>query len=86
MDVVLLKENEEYDDSLSNGLDSLYPDEYEADDETDYKAGQETIPIVLEETEPAAEEEEALASYDPVVLLVGTPEKVRSRHRAVTVM
>ena len=86
VDVVLLKENEEYDDSLSNGLDSLYPDEYEADDETDYKAGQETIPIVLEETEPAAEEEEALASYDPVVLLVGTPEKVRSKHRAVTVM
>merc|ERR1719270_2611853 len=40
VDVVLLKENQEYDDSLSNGLDSLYPDEYEADDETDYKAGQ----------------------------------------------
>ena len=83
VDVVLLKESDEYDDSLSNGLDNSYPDEYEGEDETDYKAGQENIPIVVSEGEAAADEEEALSSYDPVVLLVGTPEKVRSTHIAL---
>ena len=83
VDVVLLKESDEYDESLSNGLDNSYPDEYEGEDETDYKAGQENIPIVVSEGEAAADEEEALSSYDPVVLLVGTPEKVRSTHIAL---
>jgi len=82
VDVVLLRESDEYDESLSNGLDNSYPDEYEGEDETDYNAGQENIPIVVSEGEAAAEEEEALSSYDPVVLLVGTPEKVRSTHIA----
>ena len=79
-DVVLLKteDYEDYEDSLANGLDT-YSDSYETEDETDYEPGSENIPIVLEGG--ASQQEEALPSYDPVVLLVGTPEKVRSlRH------
>ena len=78
-DVVILKAEDQYDESLANGLDNVYPDEYETEDETDYEPDSENIPIIVEETQqPAAQEEEALASYDPVVLLVGTPEKVRT--------
>ena len=78
-DVVILKAEDQYDESLANGLDNVYPDEYETEDETDYEPDSENIPIIVEETQqPAAQEEEALSSYDPVVLLVGTPEKVRT--------
>ena len=78
-DVVILKAEDQYDESLANGLDNVYPDEYETEDETDYEPDSENIPIIVEETQQAAaQEEEALASYDPVVLLVGTPEKVRT--------
>ena len=54
---------------------SGFPGEYEVEEETDYAAGGQDIPIVVEE---AVTEESALPTYDPVVLLVGTPEKVRS--------
>ena len=80
-DVVLLKteDYEDYDDSLANDVETAYSDEYETEDETDYQPGSESIPIVLEGGAP--QQAEALPSYDPVVLLVGTPEKVRSlRH------
>ena len=78
-DVVILKAEDQYDESLANGLDNVYPDEYETEDETDYEPDSENIPIIVEETQQAAaQEEEALSSYDPVVLLVGTPEKVRT--------
>ena len=82
-DVVLLKteDYEDYDDSLSNGVDTAYSDEYETEDETDYEPGSEDIPIVLEGG--ASQQAEALPSYDPVVLLVGTPEKVRSLRHVV---
>lgn len=51
---------------------SGFPGEYEVEEETDYAAGGQDIPIVVEE---AVTEESALPTYDPVVLLVGTPEK-----------
>ena len=85
-DVVLLKtkDYEDYDDSLANGVDTAYSDEYETEDETDYQPGSENIPIVLEGG--ASQQAEALPSYDPVVLLVGTPEKVRSLRHVVCCM
>ena len=85
-DVVLLKtkDYEDYDDSLANGFDTAYSDEYETEDETDYQPGSENIPIVLEGG--ASQQAEALPSYDPVVLLVGTPEKVRSLRHVVCCM
>ena len=63
----------EYDDVPSNSVtEATYDDEYETEDETDYTPNNENIPIVTERTGEA----ESLPSYDPVVLLVGTPEKV----------
>lgn len=62
----------EYDDVPSNSVtEATYDDEYETEDETDYTPNNENIPIVTERTREA----ESLPSYDPVVLLVGTPEK-----------
>ena len=82
-DVVILKDfNYDYDNDNSLArlqVEKAYPDEYETEDETDYEPGSDRIPIVVEEAQPEALEEEARSSYDPVVLLVGTPEKVRSR-------
>ena len=82
-DVVLLKteDYEDYEDSLANSVDTAYSDQYETEDETDYQPGSESIPIVLEGG--ASQQAEALPSYDPVVLLVGTPEKVRSLRHVV---
>ena len=70
-----------FDNSLSNANEieelsqPLYSDEYEEDSESDYSPeNQKVIPIVVEES--VTEESESLPSYDPVVLLVGTPQKV----------
>jgi len=69
-----------FDNSLSNANEieelsqPLYSDEYEEDSESDYSPeNQKVIPIVVEES--VTEESESLPSYDPVVLLVGTPQK-----------
>lgn len=69
--------SEYLDDALagSNYIDEsapLYDDEYE-DTITSYQPDNVDIPIVVEEASPVTVD---LPSYDPVVLLVGTPEKV----------
>lgn len=62
---------------LDNVENQIYDDEYETEDETDYKPQSGDIPIDISEDEYDYEED-GLAGYDPVpVLLVGTPEKVR---------
>jgi len=68
------------DDALagSNYIDEsapLYDDEYE-DTITSYQPDNVDIPIVVEEASPVTVD---LPSYDPVVLLVGTPEKKGER-------
>ncbi len=64
---------------LDNVENQIYDDEYETEDETDYKPQSGDIPIDVSEDDYDYEED-GLAGYDPVpVLLVGTPEKVRSR-------
>ena len=74
----------EVEDILFDNLDNeVYGDEYETEDETDYKPQSGNIPI--SEVKDVSEddynyEEDGLAGNDPVpVLLVGTPEKVSSR-------
>ena len=68
MDVVMATSAEE---------NQIYDDEYETEDETDYKPQSGDIPIDISEDDYDYEED-GLAGYDPVpVLLVGTPEKVR---------
>ena len=62
---------------LDNVENQIYDDEYETEDETDYKPQSGDIPIDISEDDYDYEED-GLAGYDPVpVLLVGTPEKVR---------
>ena len=71
---------EYFDNSLSDAdlveelSQPLYTDEYEVENETDYSPKNQNIPIVVQES--ATAQTESLSSYDPVVLLVGTPEKV----------
>ena len=76
-DVFTRLEQEYQDEALAGAAtEAGYDDEYETEDETDYTPQNDKIPIVTERTA----EEESLPSYDPVpVLLVGTPEKVRSQ-------
>ena len=81
--VVTRLEGDYGDESLASGVteDETYDDAYETEDETDYTPQNQNIPIVVEESVTAGlsrDQEESLPSYDPVVLLVGTPEKVRS--------
>jgi len=78
--VTSVEEAPDYFDNSLSGPDEieelsqpLYTDEYEVENETDYSPENQNIPIVVQES--ATEETEALPSYDPVVLLVGTPEK-----------
>ena len=74
-DVFTRLEQEYQDEALAGAAtEAGYDDEYETEDETDYTPQNDKIPIVTER----ATEQESLPSYDPVVLLVGTPEKVRS--------
>lgn len=70
----------EVEDILYDNVENqIYDDEYETEDETDYKPQSENIPIDVSEADYDYEED-GLAGYDPVpVLLVGTPEKVKSR-------
>ena len=82
--VVTRLEGDYGDESLASGVteDETYDDAYETEDETDYTPQNQNIPIVVEESVTAVlsrDQEESLPSYDPVVLLVGTPEKVRSK-------
>ena len=75
--VITRLEGDYSDESLASGV-TEYDDAYETEDETDYTPQNQNIPIVVEESVTERETEESLPSYDPVVLLVGTPEKVRS--------
>ena len=52
----------------------LYDDEYENEEPTSYQPENVDIPIVVEESQGVTVD---LPSYDPVVLLVGTPVQVR---------
>merc|ERR1712203_42632 len=60
----------------SNDLDEraepLYDDEYENEEITSYQPENVDIPIVVEESKGVTVD---LPSYDPVVLLVGTPDQ-----------
>jgi len=81
--VVTRLEGDYGDESLASGVteDETYDDAYETEDETDYTPQNQNIPIVVEESVTAGlsrDQEESLPSYDPVVLLVGTPEKSES--------
>ena len=51
----------------------LYDDEYEDEEITSYQPENVDIPIVVEESQGVTVD---LPSYDPVVLLVGTPDQV----------
>ena len=69
---------------LDNVENQIYDDEYETEDETDYKPQSGDIPIDISEDDYDYEED-GLAGYDPVpVLLVGTPEKVRFTARKMS--
>ena len=54
----------------------LYDDEYETEELTSYQPENVDIPIVVEESQGVTVD---LPSYDPVVLLVGTPVQVGER-------
>ena len=54
----------------------LYDDEYETEELTSYQPENVDIPIVVEESQGVTVD---LPSYDPVVLLVGTPVQVGQR-------
>ena len=69
---------------LDNVENQIYDDEYETEDETDYKPQSGDIPIDIS-GDDYDYEEDGLAGYDPVpVLLVGTPEKVRLTARKMS--
>ena len=55
----------------------LYDDEYENEEPTSYQPENVDIPIVVEESQGVTVD---LPSYDPVVLLVGTPVQVVKPH------
>jgi len=78
-------EDEVVSDVLSNGVDSsgeeyievvaapIYDNEYEDEEDTDYEPAGNSIPLQQEEEEEG--ETADLPNYQPVVLLLGTPEK-----------
>ena len=58
---------------VESSLAPLYDDEYENEEPTSYQPENVDIPIVVEESQGVTVD---LPSYDPVVLLVGTPVQV----------
>ena len=62
---------------LRDSITPVYDDEYELEELTSYQPESNDIPIVVEEGSASEGVTVDLPSYDPVVLLVGTPVKVR---------
>ena len=62
---------------LRDSITPVYDDEYELEELTSYQPESNDIPIVVEDGSASEGVTVDLPSYDPVVLLVGTPVKVR---------